>query len=173
MKNLQFASLTLALAGLSSAYPSILAELEAQKNPGKRQLSDVVPPPFDAASQLVDVTGDHAFNPPGPGDQRGPCPGKIMTLNTFIEIPNADFSGLNALANHGYLPHNGVGTITQFIESTGEVFGMGADLGTVLAVYGAAIDGNLVEWSIGGPTANVPSLNLLGEPQGISGSHNK
>jgi hypothetical protein len=24
---------------------------------------------------------------------------------------------LNALANHGYLPHNGIGTIDQFIDS--------------------------------------------------------
>jgi hypothetical protein len=50
---------------------------------------------------------------------------------------------------------------------------MGVDLSTILAVYGAAIDGNLVSWSIGGPTPNVPSINLLGQPQGISGSHNK
>lgn len=92
MKTLQVASLTIALAGLSSAYPSILAELEAQKNPAKRQLSDLVPPPFDAASQLVDVTGDHTFNPPGPGDQRGPCPGRIMALQKFIEVRKADFS---------------------------------------------------------------------------------
>lgn len=28
-------------------------------------------------------------------------------------------------------------------------------------------------WSIGGPTKNVPTLPLLGTPQGISGSHNK
>lgn len=50
---------------------------------------------------------------------------------------------------------------------------MGVDLGTILAVYGAAVDGNGLEWSIGGPTSNVPSLSLLGQPQGISGSHNK
>lgn len=82
-------------------------------------------------------------------------------------------SRANSHSNHGYLPHNGVGTIDQFITSTGKVFGMGVDLATILAVYGAAIDGNLVSWSIGGPTANVPSINLLGQPQGISGSHNK
>jgi hypothetical protein len=45
---------------------------------------------FDASLQKVDVSGSHAFNPPGAGDKRGPCP------------------GLNALANHGYLPHNGM-----------------------------------------------------------------
>jgi len=38
------------------------------------------------------VTGEHEFQPPNfkNGDQRGPCP------------------GLNALANHGYIPRNGV-----------------------------------------------------------------
>ncbi|GAB7346936.1 hypothetical protein MBLNU459_g2000t1 [Dothideomycetes sp. NU459] len=158
MKTLQYSSIALALTGISSAYPSILAELESQKaskNPNKRQISEVIPPVFDAASQYVSTTGAHAFNPPGPGDQRGPCP------------------GLNAMANHGYLPHDGVGTIAEFVTSTGKVFGMGVDLATFLAVYGAALDGNLVEWSIGGPTTNVPSINVLGEPQGISGSHNK
>lgn len=155
MKTFTYTSLALALTGLSNAYPSILAELESQKAPTKRQLSEIVPPVFDAASQHINVTGAHAFNAPGPRDQRGPCP------------------GLNAMANHGYLPHNGVATIAQFIKSTGQVFGMGLDLSTILSVYGAAVDGNLLEWSIGGPTANVPSINLLGEPQGISGSHNK
>lgn len=51
---------------------------------------------------------------------------------------------------------------------------MGKDLGGFLAVYGALIDGDLTQWSIGGPTAYVPAtLGLLGTPQGISGSHNK
>lgn len=44
----------------------------------------------------------HAFVAPGPTDQRGPCP------------------GLNALANHGYLPHSGIATIEQFTQATGE-----------------------------------------------------
>ncbi|CAE6341219.1 unnamed protein product [Rhizoctonia solani] len=56
----------------------------------KRQ-SNVAPlTTFDPVKQKVDVTGEHAFQPPTAGDKRGPCP------------------GLNALANHGYLPHNGV-----------------------------------------------------------------
>lgn len=74
----------------------------------------------------------------------------------------------------GYIPHNGVATIQQFIDGTSAVFGMGTDLGGFLAVYGAVFDGNLASWSIGGPTPNVASIPLLsGTPQGISGSHNK
>lgn len=93
------------------------------------------------------------------------------------------------MANHGYLPHNGVGTIQDFITGTQDAFGMGksvpletiahthvlkgVDLATVLAIYGAVFDGDLKSYSIGGPTPTLPLLGLLGSPQGLSGSHNK
>ncbi|KAE9376470.1 Cloroperoxidase [Stipitochalara longipes BDJ] len=118
-------------------------------------------PTFNAAQQYVSTSGQYAFVAPNAvntegGDQRGPCP------------------GLNAMANHGYLPHNGVATIQEFIDGTYDVFGMGKDLGGFLGLYGAIIDGDLTKWSIGGPTTAVPAtLGLLGTPQGISGSHNK
>lgn len=85
MKSIQVSSIaTLALAGVTNAYPNILAQLEAQKRPSKRQLSEVVTPVFDAASQYIDTTGDHAFNPPGDGDQRGPCPGLNAMANQYV-----------------------------------------------------------------------------------------
>ncbi|KAJ5047226.1 uncharacterized protein L3040_003066 [Drepanopeziza brunnea f. sp. 'multigermtubi'] len=114
-------------------------------------------PGFDAAAQYVSTHGQYEFVAPNSpntytGDQRGPCP------------------GLNAMANHGYIPHNGVATIQQFID----VFGMGKDLGAFLSIYGSLADGDLTRWSIGGPTPNVPNvLGLLGTPTGLSGSHNK
>lgn len=78
------------------------------------------------------------------------------------------------MANHGYIPHNGVATIAQLINGTETVFGMGADLGAFLSIYGALFDGNLAAWSIGGPSSQLASLPvLLSTPQGISGSHNK
>ncbi|KAL8707969.1 MAG: hypothetical protein Q9225_007677 [Loekoesia sp. 1 TL-2023] len=51
---------------------------------------------FDPAAQHVSTTGEHAWVAPNfaAGDKRGPCP------------------GLNALANHGYLPHNGLAPAT-------------------------------------------------------------
>ena len=61
-----------------------------------------------------------------------------------------------------------MGSITDFITGTYKVFGMGLDLGGFLAVYGAAIDGDLTSWSIGGPTTLV---GLGGT--GLIGSHNK
>ncbi|KUJ24283.1 putative aromatic peroxygenase [Mollisia scopiformis] len=117
---------------------------------------------FDPASQYTSTTGAHAFVPPNfaAGDVRGPCP------------------GLNAAANHGYIPHNGVGTMGDFVNGTNEAYGMALDLGGFLAVYGSVFDGNLLGYSIGGPTSlnQLPLNNLLGltgAPQGLSGSHNK
>jgi hypothetical protein len=83
---------------------------------------------FDPASQYVSTEGEHAFVPPNfeAGDVRGPCP------------------GLNAAANHGYIPHNGVGTIGDFTAGTNAAFGMSLDLGLFLGVYGSVFDGNLL-----------------------------
>jgi len=78
------------------------------------------------------------------------------------------------MANHGYFPKNGVGGLTDFIVGTGEAFGMGADLAAFLAVYGAIFDGDLLQYSIGGPYPSLTNLGgLLGAPAGLSGSHNK
>ncbi|APA15984.1 hypothetical protein sscle_16g107540 [Sclerotinia sclerotiorum 1980 UF-70] len=112
---------------------------------------------FSASDQYVSNSGKHAFVAPGPNDLRGPCP------------------GLNAMANHNYIPHNGVATVSQFVQGTYDVFGMGVDLGAFLSIYGAVFDGDLTSWSIGGPPSSslLSSVGLLGKPQGISGSHNK
>lgn len=61
----------------------------------------------------------------------------------------------------GYLPHNGVATIAEFVDATNTVFGMATDLGTFLALFGAIVDGDLTGWSIDG-----------GPHVGIGGSHN-
>lgn len=63
------------------------------KTKAKRQVT------FDPTAQKVSTTGANAFVPPGTGDQRGPCP------------------GLNALANHNYLPHNGVADIPTIVNA--------------------------------------------------------
>ncbi|KAL1304902.1 hypothetical protein AAFC00_003820 [Neodothiora populina] len=146
----------LVFAGHSAAYPSILAHLEQQAGGNAPLKRDSLV--FDAAAQYISTSGDHAFVAPGPNDQRGPCP------------------GLNAAANHGYLPHDGVATISEFVAGTNKVFGMGLDLGAFLSVYGAVADGDGTKWSIGGPTSEVGALAgllSLGQPTGISGSHNK
>jgi hypothetical protein len=92
----------LAIAGSTHAYPDIFQHLN-QRESGVGSpwggLSLLTTPKFDAEVQRVSITGKQAWKTPGKNDQRGPCP------------------GLNALANHGYLPHNGIGTIDQFIAS--------------------------------------------------------
>ncbi|KAL8753866.1 MAG: hypothetical protein Q9199_004747 [Rusavskia elegans] len=121
---------------------------------------------FDAVAQRVSTTGKYAWKAPNlaAGDKRGPCP------------------GLNALANHGYLPHNGIAPATTIIQAVNQAYGMALDLGTFLAVYGTVFDGDALSltpgYSIGGPA----SIGLLGgllsgagitrTPSGLSGSHN-
>ncbi|KAL1624075.1 hypothetical protein SLS54_004004 [Diplodia seriata] len=100
---------TFALVSQAAAFPA-LAEQHAAHLSRKEKRLNGISPGFDAEAQRIDVSGEHAFVPPGSGDKRGPCP------------------GLNALANH---------------------------------------------WSIGGAPDTTDLLNLLTQPQGISGSHNK
>ncbi|MCJ1451366.1 hypothetical protein MMC28_001702 [Mycoblastus sanguinarius] len=118
---------------------------------------------FDPTTQYVSTTGEYAWVAPNfaAGDQRGPCP------------------GLNALANHGYLPHSGVAPLTTIIQAVNIAYGMALDLGTFLATYGTLFDGDAVSltpgYSIGGPTASeaiLGGLGILGTPTGLSGSHN-
>lgn len=80
---------------------------------------------------------------------------------------------MNAFANHGFLPHNGYATISQFIDATTNVVGMGLDLAGFLAVFGAVIDGDGTAWSIGGTPGPGVGGPLAGQGNGISGSHNK
>jgi len=116
---------------------------------------------FNAAEQYVSNQGDHAYVAPNfaAGDTRGPCP------------------GLNALANHNYLNHNGVTTLTQAIQATTEGFGMGVDLATFLSTISVLFDGAILtqQWSIGsGGGSGLASLGgILGTGEGLTGSHNK
>lgn len=90
-------------------------------------------------------------------DIRGPCP------------------GLNAAANHGFLPRNGIASIEQTVSGLGALYNMAAPLAAALSAYAIATDGNVAEgvWSIGGPLP-VDDLTgaLLGTGQGLSYSHN-
>ncbi|KAL0259655.1 hypothetical protein SLS55_005392 [Diplodia seriata] len=149
------------LAGLAERSGEDLPRLLKEKRENlKRDVG------FDAKAQAVSVTGSHAFVPPNfdAGDQRGPCP------------------GLNAAANHGYISHTGVDTWNNILAGVNEAYGMALDLATFLAVYGTVFDGNPLSltpgYSIGGATTlsqNIlgNGLGLLGEPQGLSGSHNR
>ena len=59
------------------------------------------------------------WSPAGPDDVRSPCP------------------GLNSMANHNILPHSGKGlTVEMLTDAMEEVFNIGFDLRTILAVGG-------------------------------------
>lgn len=175
MRYSSYALAFVALAQEAIAYPHIErmlvprdAEAESaqaetpklQKRCGASISGTIVPDPaqvsctFNPKLQYVNNTGAHAWQMPAKTDQRGPCP------------------GLNAMANHNYIPRNGIATIAQFVQGTYDVFGMGTDLATFLAVYGAVFDGDLTSWSIGGPPSGQLLGGLLNQGRGISGSHN-
>ena len=139
-----------ALASVAYGFPTNMP-VEAVKRASSGSISGTnVPDPaqvlgiFNAEAQYVSNKGKYAFVKPGPNDIRGPCP------------------GLNAMANHGYIPHNGVGTIEEFIQGTYQVFGMGLDLGAFLAVYGALLEGDGTQWSIAGPVKGYFGNGLVG-----------
>lgn len=111
----------------------------------------------------IDVSGEHAFVPPSEGDQRGPCP------------------GLNALANHNYVSHDGAMSVVEQITAATQVFNFGVDLATVLGLISVLFVGNPLSanpsYSIGGATDKVENLldnlgGLLGTPEGLDHSHN-
>lgn len=129
---------------------------------------------FNTADQYVDVTdgGSHPFRAPRLSDKRGQCP------------------GLNAAANHGFLPRNGIPTIADStllrphhlhftyanidvaVTGLGAAFNMAPDLALVLAVAAVGLVGDPVaqSWSIGGKYSPVLPLTTAA---GILGGHNK
>ena len=104
-----------ALQEIQNAHPNVLQEaaklaartLEGRQNDPlgtSRAETNCGPTPclnFDPADQLVSTSGQWAYASPAASDIRGPCP------------------GLNAAANHGYLPRNGIATIEQTVSGLG------------------------------------------------------
>jgi hypothetical protein len=72
-----------------------------------------------------------------------------------------------------FLPHNGYASVAQYIAATQRVVGMGPILSTFLSVLGGALDGDLLNWSMGGnPSLTQGGVTgILGN--GLTGSHNK
>ncbi|KAK4501880.1 hypothetical protein PRZ48_007689 [Zasmidium cellare] len=132
------------------------AHLHARHAPEKRLL-------INGLDKPIDVSGEHAFEPPTESDQRGPCP------------------GLNALANHNYISHDGIVGLLEAATAINLVYGMGLEIATILSVLGVVWTGNPLSlnpsFSINGPDDRVENLlddvlGLLGTPQGIAFSHN-
>jgi hypothetical protein len=95
------------------AFKGVLGMKESEK--AKRQTGPAgLPFTTFNENQIVDVTGVHKWVAPGPNDIRGPCP------------------GLNALANHGYFPHNGVVPLQTAVTATNQVYGQYPNISTRL-----------------------------------------
>jgi len=138
-----------ALCGSVYGYPGAAAGAGYGTPTGKV----IVPPPMSTDTGIKQVPDNaHPFHAPGPNDLRGPCP------------------GLNTLANHGYLPRNGVASFEQIVQATAEGFNMEYTLASALAAFGILARGNAYVdlLSIGLPTPLVPPLpdNLDG-PQAL------
>ncbi|KAL9087826.1 MAG: hypothetical protein Q9159_003423 [Coniocarpon cinnabarinum] len=112
------ALLLLAAIPGSSAYPWLAQRRSAAPVPAESlplpipTLLPVATPPDPNDPRFTQ------FKPPGPGDVRSPCP------------------GLNACANHGFIPHSGRGnTYENLIPGLSQCFNMGEDF--TLAIGGA------------------------------------
>ncbi|KIM85662.1 hypothetical protein PILCRDRAFT_340227 [Piloderma croceum F 1598] len=133
------------LAGLSSRQlAEILPTLQAR--------TDIIPPPGpmnDTSTKLVNDK-EHPYIPPGPDDIRGPCP------------------AMNTLANHGYIPRNGIARPSQIVAGVQEAFNMGNDLAKAQVYGNHILNGNLITdlLSIGRKTSltgpDPPSFSVGG-----------
>ncbi|KAJ7029903.1 Chloroperoxidase [Mycena alexandri] len=120
----------------------LYAIVSAEVQDGQTGVVIMLPPqPTDTGlKQIPDA--DHPFIAPGLDDQRGPCP------------------AMNTLANHGYIPRNGIVSFEEAILGTME--GLNMDIGIVgpLAANALLMRGNpfINKFSIGGVSPLVPPL---------------
>ena len=100
------------LANLSRAFPE-LASIVSRFPTQEGALSQWLEKRAAAAGEddnstgyrRISTSGANAWKAPGPGDKRGPCP------------------ALNAMANHGYFPRNGIVGLLTVPTACNQVFG--------------------------------------------------
>jgi hypothetical protein len=125
----------------------------------------------------VPADGDaaHAFKAPTANDIRGPCPGLNAAANVRDFTNQRDV--FNAL-QHNFLARDGITTYTELLDAQQNLWNVGYDLATVLAVIGVVQNGDIVtgKLSIGcdatSRTAALGGLNLLGREPGLN-SHSR
>ncbi|KJX95846.1 oxidase like protein [Zymoseptoria brevis] len=148
------------------AFPHIAEMVAKQQLEERQELGTIVPFPqypgspshalysdFDPSTQLVSTSGDHEFRVPGDGDIRGPC------------------AGLNAAANHGYIPRSGIMTAEAINTGLWEAFSLDKTATIFLQTATMFFDGDPIsgKWSIGRPPPNgLNSLGALGDVLGKS-----
>ncbi|KAJ7935207.1 Chloroperoxidase [Mycena leptocephala] len=100
----------------------------------------VVPPQATETGLKRIPDAAHPFIAPGPNDQRGPC--------------------MNTLANHGYIPRNGIASFEQIVLAMMEAFNLELNFGLGMAANNMLTRGNPFanKISIGGASPLVPPL---------------
>jgi len=131
---------------VNDQYP-YLSALNGNQSTGKGGIQ--VPAPGDTA---------HYFVAPGPLDIRGPCP------------------GLNTLANHNFLSHDGLTTYNELVDAQQNVYNIGFGLANLLAIAGVGLTGDLItgRMSLGCPRDDWTNFlpGVLGYEGGLN-AHNK
>ncbi|KAG5913184.1 hypothetical protein E4U42_001389 [Claviceps africana] len=153
---------SLVLVELAAAWPGLFSRqavpplVPFPENPGLP--NHALFSEFDAEAQRVSVHGDHEYRDPGPNDMRGPCP------------------GLNAAANHNYIPRSGIATLESIGKGLWEAYGLDETASLTLHLIATVMDGDILsqKWSIGYASHDVGSLGpigerLLGVPSGLCG----
>ncbi|KAF9445367.1 Cloroperoxidase, partial [Macrolepiota fuliginosa MF-IS2] len=128
-----FVALALSLASTASAFPAYgslagLPREDLEQILPSLQFTKPPAPPGPLAYNGTKLVYDkaHPWKAPGPNDIRGPCP------------------GLNTLANHGYLPHDGITTPGQLVEAVMEGFNMENSFARFATYAAHLVDGNLL-----------------------------
>ncbi|KAG6220589.1 hypothetical protein E4U34_002753 [Claviceps purpurea] len=142
--SLALAELVMAWPGLSNrqAVPKLVPFPEYPGTPYQALFDE-----FDPEAQLVSVHGDHEYQDPGPNDMRGPCP------------------GLNAAANHNYIPRDGIATLESINTGLWKAYGIDQTATLALHLITNFFDGDPLtqKWSIGYASHKVSGLGLLAE----------
>ena len=68
-----------------------------------------------------------------------------MPMVKKSELLADDLTQLNAAANHGYLPRNGIASIEQTVSGLGALYNLGPRVTAALAAYAVVTEGNVAE----------------------------
>jgi hypothetical protein len=126
---MRFYPFTLLFLKLAAAFPHLMPGLKpdpkATRSWFRRRQELQDGPESTAEYRKIDVSGSHAWQAPGPNDKYLAVASRCM-----FSIPPADrldrrgpCPALNSLANHGYLPHNGIVGLMSAATVTNEIFG--------------------------------------------------
>ena len=150
-----------ALVASASAFPNMAALMDQKRGPElEKRFQELHAEAMKIEARYSGNTGQYAYVAPrldGPlPDMRGPCP------------------GLNTLANHGYLPHDGIPNAVQLIQGQMNGLNIAPDLAALLVAVAMPLDGDIIttKLSIGGDATSRtaalgPAQQVIGKEGGL------